>query len=166
MATQMAVGSPVGFAGKESEMSRDAYLSRTPRVSVVVPMYNTEHFIGSAVRSVLEGGEPDVEVLVVDDGSTDGSLEAARAIDDPRVIVVPIAASGGPARPRNVGIARARAPYLWLLDSDDLLKPGRLAAGVDALDRCPQAGFAFGNFERVDIDGNVFETSCTDAYPV
>jgi glycosyltransferase involved in cell wall biosynthesis len=148
-------------------MSRDENLSRnTPRVSVVVPTYNTEHFVGAAVRSVLDAGEPDVEVLVVDDGSTDGSLEAARAINDPRVIVIPIAASGGPARPRNVGIARARAPYVSLLDSDDLLKPGRLSASVDALERCPQACFAFGNFERMDIDGNVFETSCTYAFPV
>jgi glycosyltransferase involved in cell wall biosynthesis len=145
---------------------RDPYDSRTPQVSVVIPVYNTESYVSAAVRSVLDGGEPDVEVLVVDDGSTDGSLAAARAIDDPRVTVISTAASGGPARPRNIGIARARAPYVSLLDSDDLLKPGRLSASVAALERWPAAGFTFGNFERIDTDGNVFETSFTYAYPV
>jgi glycosyltransferase involved in cell wall biosynthesis len=156
----------MGFVGKEYKMSHDGFLSRTPRVSVVVPTYNTEHFIGAAVRSVLAAGEPEVEVLVVDDGSTDGSLAAARAVDDPRVIVIAIVGSGGPARPRNIGIGRARAPYVALLDSDDLVKPGRLGASIEALERHPQAGFAFGNFERIDVDGNVFENSITHAYPV
>jgi glycosyltransferase involved in cell wall biosynthesis len=131
-----------------------------------MPAYNTERYIAAAVRSALDASPPAVEVLVVDDGSTDRSVAEVRAIDDPRVTVIPISASGGPARPRNVGMAHARAPYVSLLDSDDLLKPGRLAASVAALDRCPSAGFAFGNFERMDADGNVFETSFSYAYPV
>ena len=146
-------------------MSRPETVSGTPRVSVVIPMYNAERYIAAAVRSALDPSLPDVEVLVVDDGSTDRSVAAARAIDDPRVIVIPIAASGGPSRPRNVGIGRARAPYVSLLDSDDLLKPDKLAASVAVLDRCPSAGFAFGDFEKIDADGNVFETSASYAYP-
>lgn len=149
-----------------SAMSRPQTASSAPRVSVVMPAYNTERYIAAAVRSALDANAPDVEVLVVDDGSTDRSVAEVRAIDDPRITVIPISASGGPARPRNIGIGHARAPYVSLLDSDDLLKPGRLAASVAALDRCPSAGFAFGNFDKMDADGNVFETSFSFAYPV
>lgn len=147
-------------------MSPAQSASRAPRVSVVIPAYNTERYVAAAVRSALDGGVPDVEVLVVDDGSTDRTVAEVQAIGDPRVRVLPISASGGPARPRNIGIANCRAPYVSMLDSDDIQKPGRLAASVDALDRSPSAGFAFGNFERMDADGNVFETSFSYAYPV
>jgi glycosyltransferase involved in cell wall biosynthesis len=147
-------------------VNRPEIPSCTPRASVVIPTYNAERYIAAAVRSALDPSLPDVEVLVVDDGSTDRSVAEARAIDDPRVTVIPIPASGGPSRPRNVGIGRARAPYVSLLDSDDLLKPGKLAASVAVLDRCPSAGFAFGDFEKIDADGNVFETSVAYAYPV
>jgi glycosyltransferase involved in cell wall biosynthesis len=109
---------------------------------------------------------PDVEVIVIDDGSTDRSAAEASAVEDPRVIVIQTPASGGPSKPRNVGIERARAPYVSLLDSDDVLKPGKLAASVAALDRCPTAGLAFGDFEKIDADGNVFELSVRYAYPM
>jgi glycosyltransferase involved in cell wall biosynthesis len=131
-----------------------------------MPAFNTEPYIVAAVRSALEAGVPDVEVLVIDDGSTDGSVAAVRAMADPRVTVIEIPASGGPSRPRNIGLARARAPYVSMLDSDDLLKPGKLAACVAALDAFPSAGLAFGDFEKMDADGNVFETSFVYAYPV
>jgi glycosyltransferase involved in cell wall biosynthesis len=108
----------------------------------------------------------EVEVIVVDDGSTDHSVAAAQAIGDPRVTVIEIPASGGPSKPRNIGISRARAPYVSLLDSDDLLKSGKLAASAAALDRCPSAGFAFGDFEKIDADGNVYELSVMYAYPM
>jgi glycosyltransferase involved in cell wall biosynthesis len=141
-------------------------VSHVPRISVVIPAYNSELYITSALRSALDSGEPDLEVIVVNDGSTDQTVSAVRAVDDPRVSLTSIAPSGGPSRPRNVGIALARAPYVSLLDSDDLLKPGKLTASVVALDHCPSAGFAFGNFEKIDEDGNVFETSFSHAYPV
>ena len=128
-------------------------------------MHNTERYIGAAIRSALDPSMPDVEVIVIDDGSTDRSAAEASAIEDPRVTVIQTPASGGPSRPRNVGIELARAPYVSLLDSDDLLKPGKLAASVAALDRCPSAGLAFGDFEKIDADGNVYELSVRYAYP-
>ena len=70
---------------------------RSPRVSVVMPAYNTAPYIAAAVRSALVAGEPGVEVLVIDDGSTDGTVAAVRAIDDPRVTVIETPASGGPS---------------------------------------------------------------------
>lgn len=147
-------------------MNRLQAASHAPRVSVVIPAYNTERYIAASIHSACDASELDVEVLVIDDGSTDRSVAEVRAIGDPRVTVISISASGGPSRPRNIGLRHARAPYVSLFDSDDLLKPGKLAASVAALDRCPTAGFAFGNFEKMDADGNVFETSFSYAYPV
>jgi glycosyltransferase involved in cell wall biosynthesis len=135
-------------------------------VSVVMPAYNAERYIASAVRSALQDAALNPEVIVVDDGSTDATVAEVRALDDPRITIVSVSASGGPSRPRNIGIAHARAPYVSLMDSDDLLKPDKLARSVEALERHPSAGFAFGDFEKMDADGNVFETSITYAYPV
>ena len=87
-------------------------------------------------------------------------------IDDPRVTLLRTTPSGGPSRPRNTGIARARAPYIALLDADDLLKPHKLSAAIAALERHPQAAFAFGDFERIDAQGELLEASTLAGYPM
>ena len=129
------------------------------QLSVVIPAHNAERCIAATVRSALSSDLSDLEVVVVDDGSSDRTVEVVRNIGDTRVVVQQISASGGPARPRNVGIERARAPYIALLDADDLLKPDKLSAAVQALDRHPDAGFAFGDFEKIDAAGRVLEAS-------
>jgi glycosyltransferase involved in cell wall biosynthesis len=129
------------------------------RVSVVIPVHNAERYVEMTVRSALASDLSELEILVVDDGSTDRSVQVVRQIHDPRITVMPLAASGGPARPRNVGIARARAPYVALLDSDDLLKCDHLSSAVAALERHPEAGFAIADFEKVDVEGTLVEAS-------
>ena len=94
---------------------------------------------------------------MVDDGSSDASLAIARSISDPRLTVVTQPPSGGPSRPRNVGIGRARAPYVALLDADDLMKPDKLSSALAALDQHPRAGLAFGDYERIDREGRLLE---------
>ena len=94
-----------------------------PEVSVVVIGYNDREHLPTAVRSVQEQTLRHLEVIVVDDCSTDGSAEAADEIarEDPRVRVVRLPEnSGGCSRPRNVGLDLARAPYVMFLDSDDV----------------------------------------------
>jgi len=129
------------------------------RVSVVMPVHNAERHVESALRSVLASDLREIEVIVLDDGSTDRSLGIVRSIDDPRLQSIILEASGGPSRPRNIGIARARAPYVALLDADDLLKPDKLSTAVAALDRHPQAGIAFADYERIDDAGALLESS-------
>lgn len=93
-----------------------------PDLSVVVIAYNDELRLPTAVRSVLDQTLAGLEVLVVDDGSTDGTAQAADALatEDDRVRVVHLAHnSGGCGTPRNVGMDLARAPYVMFLDSDD-----------------------------------------------
>ncbi len=131
-----------------------------------MPVYNAERHVEGAIRSVLASDLADLEVIVLDDGSTDRSLSLIRSIEDPRVVTVPLPASGGPSRPRNIGIARARAPYIALLDADDLMKPDKLSMAVAALDAHPGAGVAFGDYERIDSNGSLFEESTLSGYPV
>jgi glycosyltransferase involved in cell wall biosynthesis len=111
----------------------------TPRVSVVMPVYNGERFLADAVGSVLASDYADLELLVlVDGGSTDGSAaEAARlAATDPRVRVVehPHAA---PSVARNVGLHEARGEFVANLDADDAMFPERLGRQVAYLDAHP-----------------------------
>jgi glycosyltransferase involved in cell wall biosynthesis len=129
------------------------------RVSVVIPVYNAERYVEASVRSVLASDLSELEIVIVDDGSTDRSAEIVREIADPRIVLIQIRASGGPARPRNIGIARACAPYVALLDADDLIKPDKLSSAAAALDRHPEAGLAFADFEKIDGDGRILQSS-------
>jgi glycosyltransferase involved in cell wall biosynthesis len=133
-------------------------------VSVVIPLHNTEAYVEAAVQSALTSDFGELEVIVVDDGSRDQSAAVVAAIEDPRVMLVRIPASGGPSRPRNVGIAAARAPYIAFLDSDDLLKSYAISEAVLALERCPTAGFAFTDFERIDERGALSKRSVLGDY--
>src|SRR6185437_4084992 len=134
------------------------------RVSVVMPVHNAAPFVEVAVRSALASDLRSLEVIVVDDGSEDQSAAIVAAISDPRVVLVRTPPSGGPSRPRNVAIARSRAPYVAFLDADDLLKPDKLSTAVAALDQHPHAGFAFADFECVDENGAVFRDSFLSGY--
>jgi succinoglycan biosynthesis protein ExoO len=96
-------------------------------VSVVVAAYNVEKYIGRAIDSALDQEGVSVEVIVVDDNSTDGTPAVVTRIDDPRVKFISLSANRGPSVARNVGIAAATAPWIAVLDSDDMFLKGRLA---------------------------------------
>ena len=97
-----------------------------PRFSVVIPVRDRADVVGRAVASVLAQTFADVEVVVVDDGSTDDSVAAARAVSDGRVRIVAQNAVG-PAAARRSGIERAHGRWVALLDPDDEVAPGWLA---------------------------------------
>ncbi|MEU8804919.1 glycosyltransferase family 2 protein [Spirillospora sp. NPDC048819] len=105
----------------------------TPRVSVIVPVHNCAPTLERTIRSVFEQtlAADLIEIIAVDDGSSDGGEEILDrlAAGRPGFTVVHQAASGGPGRPRNVGIERATGDYLFFLDADDWLGP-------EALERC------------------------------
>ena len=108
-----------------------------------MPAYNTASMIGAAIGSVLAQTRGDFELLVVDDGSTDGTREVVRRYAaDPRVRLLAAGPRQGPGAARNAAIACARGRYVSMLDSDDLWLPDYLAAAGDALERHPSAGLA------------------------
>jgi glycosyltransferase involved in cell wall biosynthesis len=115
-----------------------------PLVSVVIPVFNGERFLAAAIRSVLDQTHSPVELIVVDDGSTDGSAALARSFEGVRVIEQ---AHGGPGAARNRGVAAAGGELLTFLDADDLMPAGRLALQVEHLSAHPEAGAVLGRQE-------------------
>lgn len=99
----------------------------SPRCSVILPTYNRIKTLPRAVASVLAQDEPDFELIIVDDASTDGTRDYLATLDDPRIRIVLMERNGGPSVARNAGIAAAAAPALAFLDSDDVYRPTRLS---------------------------------------
>lgn len=106
-----------------------------PKVSVVMPAHDAEAWIDEAVRSVLGQTMPDLELVVVDDGSTDGTPDRLAAVTDPRLRVIRLDPNRGVVAARNAGVAAARGRYIALLDADDIAAPERLAIQLDRLER-------------------------------
>jgi glycosyltransferase involved in cell wall biosynthesis len=121
-----------------------------PLFSVVIPTYNRRERLLRAVGSVLAQTWEDWELIVVDDGSTDGTPEALRGLD-PRLIVH-IKANGGPSAARNSGARLAKGEYLAFLDSDDAWLPWTLARYAEALDGSTRATWLFGRGFRDAAD--------------
>ncbi len=126
-----------------------------PAVSVVIPCYNHARFLGEAIESVLDQTRRDVEVVVVDDGSTDDT--AAVAASHPGVVYVR-QQNRGLAAARNTGIRASRGEHLVFLDADDRLLPNAIEAGLDCFARHPDAAFVSGDHRRVALDGTPIET--------
>jgi hypothetical protein len=111
-----------------------------PAVSVILPTYERRDVVGDAINSVLAQSFSDFELIVVDDGSTDGTGESLQRLD-PRVRYV-WQANAGVAAARNRGLELARAPIAAFIDSDDVWLPDHLAVVVEMLMRAPEAVFA------------------------
>jgi glycosyltransferase involved in cell wall biosynthesis len=125
------------------------------KVTVLVPVYNRERFVGEAIESVLRQDFGDFELLLVDDGSTDRSLEilGEYARKDARVRIVTSEKNEGIPRALNKGLDQARGEYIARLDSDDLMMPGRLAAQVEVLDREPDVILVSTAYDIIDEHG-------------
>lgn len=129
----------------------------SPRVSVVIPVYNRAELVAQAICSVQRQDGVQVEILVADDGSTDDTaatvLALTRSDDRIRLIGGP---NRGPAAARNRAVAVARGEYLAFLDSDDLVPPGRLSRQIGKLERRPEMVAVIGTvlgFEALSADG-------------
>lgn len=108
-----------------------------PRLTVFLPVFNRAGLLPNAIESVLSQTFGDFELLIVDDGSTDGSSDVVRSYDDPRIRLVVSATNQGIPRTRNLGLELARGEYLANADSDDWSHPQRLARQVAFLDAHP-----------------------------
>ena len=103
-------------------------------MTVAIPAYNAARFLEAAVRSAMAQSLAAIEIIIVDDCSTDASpaIAARLAGEDARVHATALPANGGPAAARNRALALAKGRWFAVLDSDDLMAPGRLAALVAA----------------------------------
>ncbi|MBJ7281659.1 MAG: glycosyltransferase [Acidimicrobiia bacterium] len=110
-----------------------------PLVSIIIPAFNAQEYLGETIDSVLAQTYRPIEIIVIDDGSTDETVEIARAYGDPVVVIEQ--ENRGPAGARNTGFDAARGAIIALLDADDQWMPSRLERCVDVLQSDPQIGF-------------------------
>jgi len=109
-----------------------------PLVSVIMPAYNAEAFIGEAIESALAQTYRPIEIIVADDGSTDGTAEATRAFGDP--VRCFDQENQGPAGARNLALQHARGEYAAFLDADDRWHPQKIRLQVETMEREPDLG--------------------------
>ncbi|SEK26493.1 glycosyltransferase family 2 protein [Nitrosovibrio tenuis] len=127
-------------------------MTRTPKFSVVIPLYNKSAFVVEAIASVQAQIYPVTEIIVIDDGSTDGGAERVEAIADPRISLYR-QANAGVSVARNRGIEAACGDLVCFLDADDRYLPGFLQAIVDLADSFPGAGMYATGYFRFWADG-------------
>lgn len=134
---------------------RPVALTTSPLVSVVIPHYNYGTYLATSLGSVLGQEGVDVEVIVVDDRSTDGSDDVARALvaTDPRVTLVAHETNMRHIATYNDGLGRATGEYVVLLSADDALAPGALARAVAIMEADPAVGLVYGRVQ--DFDGDL-----------
>jgi glycosyltransferase involved in cell wall biosynthesis len=114
-----------------------------PIVSVVVPTYNRADLLGETLESILAQTLREIELILVSDGSTDDTPAVVARIGDPRLKFIEQPNSGGPARPRNVGVRAARGKYVAFCDDDDVWMPEKLAKQVELLEREPDLALCY-----------------------
>lgn len=113
---------------------------KPPRISVLLPVYNGEAYLSEAIDSILGQTFTDFEILIIDDGSTDSSVEVIKSYDDRRIVLLENGENIGLIRSLNRGIREARGEYLARMDCDDLAMPERLARQLCFMDENPEVG--------------------------
>ena len=146
---EVAVGPPPGH-------SRQVAADWRPAISVVVTAHNDSRYLGSALTSLIEQDLGDFECVVVDDSSTDLTLDVAAAFTaaDARFRVVHHEGNAGLAAARNTGLSYARAPWVTFLDADDFLWPGALSRRLDAVSDDPACAGAYCDWRAVPEDSS------------
>ena len=127
------------------------------KYSVVIPLYNKEHYIASTLRSVLAQTYPDYEVIVVDDGSTDHSLQACKEVRSDKIRVVQQVNQGVSAA-RNKGIELAAGEYICFLDADDTWYPDYLQNIETIVQKYPQSDIFVTAYRIIYANGRCKES--------
>ncbi|HNY13366.1 MAG TPA: glycosyltransferase, partial [Candidatus Wallbacteria bacterium] len=112
-------------------------------VSVIIPTHNRGDLITETIESVLAQSYKNIEIIVVDNGSTDDTEEIIKKISAPALRYIKQENSGGPASPRNVGVGMARGEYIAFLDSDDIWLSDKIKRQVEIFEKMPEVGLVF-----------------------
>ena len=120
----------------------DTAMNTAPSITVLMPVYNAAPFLHEAVDSVLAQTHADLELLVVNDGSTDASAEILAAFSDPRIRIVNNPGNLGLIASLNVGLKHMRGRYMARMDGDDIMHPDRLRQLFELLEAQPRIAAA------------------------
>lgn len=123
-----------------------------PLVSIVIPTYNRRRFVAAAIDSGLRQTYANCEVIVVDDGSVDGTADCLREKYGDRIVLIS-QANQGPGIARNSGIAAARGEFIQFLDADDQLHRQKIEIGLDVFRLQPEVAVVYTHFQSVAADG-------------
>lgn len=127
-------------------------MTRSPLVSVVMPLYNSASTVRESLESILAQTYSNLEILIVDDGSTDGGLAICRSYNDPRIRILQ-QQNRGLAGARNTGIRSSSGAIVAFLDSDDLWLPEKVAMHVNHLQAHPEVGVSYSRSAFIDAAG-------------
>lgn len=140
-------------------------MNRLPKVSVIIACYNREEYLGMAIQSVLAQSYTDFELIIVDNNSTDGSLEIAQiaARQDNRIRILTEKKQGA-SYALNTGYQAARGIYVCQVDSDDLLASPALEKTVPVLDADPDCGMVYTNYQDINEFGKIVSVGWRCSY--
>ena len=130
------------------------YTGVEPDVSVIMPVYQAAGFVEQAVASVLGQANVNFELVVIDDGSTDDSLDRLRSIRDLRLTLLGFKSNRGQAEARNTAVQMASAPLICFFDADDIMLGGSLSAHLLFFQKIQNAAWAYGVMAQVDEQGH------------
>ena len=125
----------------------------TPKIAVILPVHNRADVLARAIQSVLGQSVREFELLIVDDGSTDGSVAVAKSFNDDRIKVIELGQNRGGNAARNAGVHAATAPLIAFLDSDDIYLPQKLEHVVGEFGRRPDLELIVDSFIKVQPSG-------------
>jgi len=137
------------------------------RLSVVIPTWNAATTLAATIDTVVNQGVDGLEIIVVDDGSTDATPDVVAGLmarHQGLLRCERIPSSGGPSRPRNVGVEAARGEFIALFDSDDLMEPGKLGFQMAVFGAHPDVDLCCTDFMVIDSEGAVLQDRMLEDY--
>ena len=134
---------------------------KTPTISVIIPMYNSEKYICKNINSILNQSFTDFELIIVNDSSTDKSLNAVKSFNDKRISVY-TKINEGPSKARNYGIKHAKGKYIMFIDADDYIEPNALSTYMDII-KNSNPDFIINGFYSETINSDYADMVCLDS---
>ncbi len=122
-------------------------------VSIILPVYNAEKFVEETINSILNQTYSNIELIIVEDCSTDNSLNIIKKFSDKRIKVFNFKENKGVAIARNYGVDKSEGEYLAFIDSDDIWKKDKLEKQMDFLQKNTQCNFVFSSYELINESG-------------
>lgn len=134
-----------------------------PSVDVVIPAYNADRFILETIQSVLDQTYLPRKIIIVDDGSTDNTVEIVKSLESDLIKLISIK-NGGVSRARNIGIKASDADFIAFLDADDIWAPYKIEAQLRQINSNPSSAVCYSGSQLIDEEGNEIENALGEPY--